>query len=120
MNLSQILSENSSKTAKLVWNYNAIYDNNVNNCANEFKDKNEFLSLKASSQTKKAIRVVLRKKIDALNETFLKSTDKTEKLQTAQKIKIFTDSLGGKERVNLQSVNDFLTANQKTEKQKEK
>jgi hypothetical protein len=117
MNLSEILSENSSNKSKMVWNYSSIHDNNILNCKEQFADKKEFIELKAASQTKKSIRAFLRKKIDLLNESFLKATEKSEKLQYAQKIKIFTDTLGAKERVS-EKVFQYLTANQKTENKK--
>jgi hypothetical protein len=116
MNLQDILNGSATnKDSANIWNYAKIHENNICECKSKILDLNEFLSLKASTDLKKKIRSKLRKTIDSLNETFLTANDKNDKLKSAQSIKIFTENLGGLNRVSTK-VFEFLKTLDKVDK----
>ncbi len=100
-----ITSLNSQKSStKQKWNFNKIFDANLFDVQSIFSDKKDFLDCKKSSPEFKTLRKKLRNSIDELNVNFVKSTNKSDKLQILQQIKLFVDNFGGFDRLSDKTV----------------
>ncbi len=98
---SLVFSLNSKKSStKLKWNFEKIFDANLFDVQSIFSDKKDFLSVKKSAPEFKTLRKKLRNSIDEMNVNFVKATNKQDKLQILQQIKLFVENFGGSDRLS--------------------
>ena len=102
MDLNSLVSSLNSKksSTKLKWNFEKIFDANLFDVKSIFSDKKDFLSVKKDSREFRTLRKKLRNAIDEMNVNFVKSTNKQDKLQILQQIKLFVENFGGFDRLS--------------------